>query len=200
MDETQKEIEGAAEYLQYHNFKSLMEWMTAEMILSRPEDPFQFIKQLMRKTIKKRLGDPYKPEDNVDLVRQCYAEASENADETGAIPGRGKDDGLDDDESDDDDFFGTKKSKKSSSSSTPENVIEKVQRLEKLVSSMREFTSTLQPQNAIKNLIETTCMLLSCDRATLFIVDPVTKDLRLHTSEGAVNVTKTRGGHCWWRC
>ena len=193
MDETQKEIEGAAEYLQYHNFKSLMEWMTAEMILSRPEDPFQFIKQLMRKTIKKRLGDPYKPEDNVDLVRQCYAEASENADETGAIPGRGKDDGLDDDESDDDDFFGTKKSKKSSSSSTPENVIEKVQRLEKLVSSMREFTSTLQPQDAIKNLIETTCMLLSCDRATLFIVDPVTKDLRLHTSEGAVNVTLKLG-------
>ena len=46
MDETQQEIEGAAEYLQYHNFKSLMEWMTAEMILSRPEDPFQFIKQL----------------------------------------------------------------------------------------------------------------------------------------------------------
>ena len=40
MDQTQKEIEGAAEYLQYHNFKSLMEWMTAEMILSRPEDPF----------------------------------------------------------------------------------------------------------------------------------------------------------------
>ena len=31
-------------------------------------------------------------------------------------------------------------------------------------------------------------MLLSCDRATLFIVDPVTKELRLHTSEGAVNV------------
>ena len=148
MDETQQEIEGAAEYLQYHNFKSLMEWMTAEMILSRPEDPFQFIKQLMRKTIKKRLGDPYKPEDNVDLVRQCYAEASENADETGAIPGRGHSDD-DEEESDDDDFFGEKKAAKKSSSSSSENVIEKVQRLEKLVSSMRDFTSTLTPKKLL---------------------------------------------------
>ena len=187
MDETQKEIEGAAEYLQYHNFKSLMEWMTAEMILSRPEDPFQFIKQLMRKTIKKRLGDPYKPEDNVDLVRQCYAEASENADETGAIPGRGHSDD-DEEESDDDDFFGEKKAAKKSSSSSSENVIEKVQRLEKLVSSMRDFTSTLTPEKAIGNLIEATCLLLSCDRATLFVVNPVTKELNMHTAEGNVNV------------
>ena len=43
--EQQKEIEGAAEYLQFHNFKSVMEWITAEMILSRPEDPFQFIQK-----------------------------------------------------------------------------------------------------------------------------------------------------------
>ena len=185
MDQTQKEIEGAAEYLQYHNFKSLMEWMTAEMILSRPEDPFQFIKQLMRTTIKKRLGDPYKPEDNVDLVRQCYAEASENADETSAIPGRGDNDDSEED-SDGDDFFGNKKSNKKGGGS--ENVIEKVQRLEKLVSSMRDFASTLHPEKAIGNLIETTCLLLSCDRATLFIVHPVSKELRLHTSEGMVNV------------
>ena len=142
--EQQKEIEGAAEYLQFHNFKSVMEWITAEMILSRPEDPFQFIQKLMKRTIKARLGDPYNPTSNGELVRRCYAEAAENADETGAVPGRG--DGEDDDEdSEDEDFFGTKNNKRGGSrpSSAPqEGVIDKVERLEKMVESLRAMAST----------------------------------------------------------
>ena len=116
MDETQKDIENAAEYLQFHNFKSVMEWITAEMILSRPEDPFQFIQRLMKRTVKARLGDPYNPADNVDLVRRCYAEAAENADETGAIPGR-QDAAEDDDDSDseDDDSLWRRREEKGSS-------------------------------------------------------------------------------------
>eukprot|EP00947_MAST-08B_sp_MAST-8B-sp1_P005098 g5098.t1 len=59
----ENEIEAAAEYLQKHNFKSLIEWMTAEVILSRPSDPFPFLRDLLHSKIEKRT-EGYKPEDN----------------------------------------------------------------------------------------------------------------------------------------
>ena len=45
--EPSTDVEGAAEYLQRHNFKTLIEWITAECILSRPTDPFPFVRDLL---------------------------------------------------------------------------------------------------------------------------------------------------------
>ena len=96
-------LETAAEYLQFHNFKSMVEWMTAEVILSRPDDPFQFLGGLLRSKVKSRGGADYDPAGTTDLVRQCYALAAEEADEHGRIRGGGAKGFADED---DDDEFG----------------------------------------------------------------------------------------------
>ena len=85
LPQAENEIEAAAEYLQKHNFKSLIEWMTAEVILSRPSDPFPFLRDLLHSKISTR-ADGYKPEDNSTYVQECYKEASDSADEHGRIP------------------------------------------------------------------------------------------------------------------
>ena len=40
--------EDAADYLSRTNFKSLIEWLTAETILSRPDDPLPFLRDLVQ--------------------------------------------------------------------------------------------------------------------------------------------------------
>ena len=59
--------------------------MTAEVILSRPSDPFPFLRDLLHGKIQTR-PDGYKPEDNSNFVQECYKEASDSADEHGRIP------------------------------------------------------------------------------------------------------------------
>jgi len=39
--------ESGEEYLNSMNFRALVEWITAEALLSRPEDPLAFIRLLM---------------------------------------------------------------------------------------------------------------------------------------------------------
>ena len=59
--------------------------MTAESILHRSEDPVIFCRQLLDKKIQGRGGSAFDPEQATEYVRQCYADASANADENGRI-------------------------------------------------------------------------------------------------------------------
>ena len=42
-DKDELKVESANEYLSRNKFKSLVEWLTAEVILNRPEDPLAFV-------------------------------------------------------------------------------------------------------------------------------------------------------------
>ena len=42
-------VEKATDYLSRINWKSLIEWMTAEAILNRPSDPIQFCRDILGK-------------------------------------------------------------------------------------------------------------------------------------------------------
>ncbi len=46
--------EEASEYLSRTNFKSVIEWITAEAILNRPSDPTTFVKGLLEQKIASR--------------------------------------------------------------------------------------------------------------------------------------------------
>jgi hypothetical protein len=46
--------EEASEYLARTNFKSIVEWITAEAILNRPDDPVIFVKNLLEAKIDAR--------------------------------------------------------------------------------------------------------------------------------------------------
>ena len=80
--------EDAADYLSRTNFKSIIELLTAEAILHRSEDPVLFCRTLLDQKIQARGGAAYAPEQATEYVRQCYADASANADENGRIQGK----------------------------------------------------------------------------------------------------------------
>lgn len=80
--------EKAAEYLNRVNWKSLVEWLTAEAILNRPADPLQFTRDLIGAKLGERGGLDFKPEQVTDWLRNCYTEATALVDENGVIRGK----------------------------------------------------------------------------------------------------------------
>lgn len=165
------DLETAAEYLQYHNFKSLVEWMTAEVILSRPDDPFQFLSGLLRSKVKGRGGADYDPANNTDLVRKCYALAAEEADEHGRIRGGGSK-GFDDDEDDEygDIDFGTSSGGKNKVSLSGD-VARRVEGLEQVLSASRRVGDSLELGVVAASIMEETTHLVGCARAELHILN-----------------------------
>ena len=55
-------IEKATEYLGRVNWKSLMEWLTAEAILNRPSDPLQYCRDVLGAKLAERGGADYRAE------------------------------------------------------------------------------------------------------------------------------------------
>ncbi|ETW10263.1 hypothetical protein H310_00612 [Aphanomyces invadans] len=78
--------EGGEEYLNSMNFRSLIEWLTAEALLSRPDDPLAFVRTVISEKLAQRSsGEAYNPDHAVAYIKQCYAEASASADENGRL-------------------------------------------------------------------------------------------------------------------
>lgn len=80
--------EKATEYLNRVNWKSLVEWLTAEAILNRPTDPLQFCRDLIGSRLGERGGSDFRPEQVTDWLRSCYTEATALVDEHGIIHGK----------------------------------------------------------------------------------------------------------------
>jgi len=159
--------EDASDYLARTNFKSLIEWLTAEAILNRPDDPLAFIKEVTGDKISARTDAKYSPEDATDYVRKCYAEASASADEEGRIHG---------------------KLIKSGNRSEESSMAQRLALLEKLIDASKVIAMQLDPFEATTTIISESCRLLQCDRATLFTLDPTRNELTLMVAEGAKEI------------
>ena len=183
VDKDDENLESAATYLQYHAWKSLVEWLTAEVILCRPEDPFKFIGGLLRAKIKARAGKAYNPADNGEFVRACYALASEKADEHGRIRG-GAQKVLDEDDSDDE--FGDIDYGPGNIVLTGE-VTRRVTNLERVLSASRRVSAAAASDVAgvAAALIEETTHLAGCARAQLYLLEGDGKDGRLVPCEAS---------------
>jgi len=48
--------EEASEYLARTNFKSIIEWVTAEAVLHRPDDPVSFVRNILEAKVDARGG------------------------------------------------------------------------------------------------------------------------------------------------
>ena len=75
--DTQATALEAEEFLTRHNFRPLVEWMTAEIVLNRPSDPFPFLRGLLDSRIRARGPRGYDPAAHTDYLQDCYANASE---------------------------------------------------------------------------------------------------------------------------
>ncbi|OQR96272.1 dual 3',5'-cyclic-AMP and-GMP phosphodiesterase [Thraustotheca clavata] len=163
--------EGGEEYLNSMNFRSLIEWLTAEALLSRPEDPLAFIRTIASEKLALRSsGENYNPEHAMAYIKQCYAEASASADENGRLCLRPKRDNL--------------------VTTSGENAANKrAALLEKLIQAFRIITMQLDPFEATNSIIKQTCKILNCERATLFKLDAARHVLNLSVAEGAAEIS-----------
>jgi len=159
----------AAEYLSRVNWKSMMEWLTAEVILNRPDDPLQFCRDLVGAKISERNGASFRPEAITDWLRNCYTEASALVDEHGIIHG---------------------KTIETASQSLAEQIDEykkKTESLSKILDASRSIAQ-LDPFEATNNIVTETCRILDCDRATMFTLDKINQELLLWAAEGVTNI------------
>ena len=161
--------EKATEYLNRVNWKSLVEWLTAEVILNRPVDPLQYCRDLLGGKLSERGGTDFRPEQVTDWLRNCYTEATSLVDEHGVIHG---------------------KSVETAQKTLPEQLEEmrrKVDAMEKLLDASRTIAN-LDPLQATSNIVNETCRILNCDRATIFTLDSAAQELTLCVAEGAKNI------------
>ena len=161
--------EKATDYLARVNWKTLVEWLTAEAILNRPADPVQFCRDLLGEKIAEHTGTNFRPDLITDWLRNCYTEATALVDEHGVIQG---------------------KKLETAQKSLPEQITElrrKIDGMQKLLDASSTI-ATLDPLQATENIVAETCRILSCDRATIFTVDRVTQELVLTVAEGAKNI------------
>ncbi len=166
--------EKSTDYLTRVNWKSLVEWLTAEIILNRPIDPLQYCRDLMGVKLAERGDTEFRPEVITDWLRNCYTEATTLVDEHGIIHGKT-----------------IEKSKQSMAEQVTE-LQKKVQGMQKLIDAVSSI-ACLDPFQATENVIAETRSILQCDRATIFTMDPVTNDLVLHVAEGARNIRVALG-------
>ncbi|RYY83865.1 hypothetical protein EON63_10380 [archaeon] len=134
------------------NWKSFVEWMTAEVILNRPHDPVQFCRDLLGEKLSENSGTNFRPDLITDWLRNCYTEATALVDEHGVIQG---------------------KKVETASKSLPEQITElrkKIDAMQKLLDASSTI-ATLDPLQATENIVSETCRILNCDRATIFTVD-----------------------------
>lgn len=161
--------EKSADYLTRVNWKSLVEWLTAEVILNRPIDTLQYCRDLLGIKLASRTSIEFRPEVITDWLRNCYTEATALVDEHGIIHG---------------------KSVETAQQNLAEQVTElkrKNEAMQKLLDALTSI-ATLDPFQATENIISETRKILSCDRATIFTIDSLSNELVLHVAEGARNI------------
>uniref|UniRef100_A0A7S1C5Y3 GAF domain-containing protein n=1 Tax=Bicosoecida sp. CB-2014 TaxID=1486930 RepID=A0A7S1C5Y3_9STRA len=161
--DSEKFSEGAADYLGKTNFKSLVEWLTAEVLFHRPDDPLAFVREVVGDKLSKRGGAPYDSRECDRYLQECYEDPSVDTDS--AMAGR-----------------------KEAEAELPEDAMNRLKVLEKLIVASRSIAKTLDPFAATSNIISETCNLLEADRATLFKLDPARGALKLMVAEGAEDI------------
>ena len=198
-----------SDYLARTNFKSLIEWMTAECILNRPEDPVQYCRNLLDIKISDRAGQEFAPTQPTEYVRGCYAEASAMADEHGRIHGKvvapvtsslntqanaARDDagrGERGEGRPPSPRVARRSPRRASPSRAPQmgDLQDRLALLEKIVVASRNVSTHLDPVEACNTIVSESCSILNADRASIFTLTPDRKMLKLHVAEGATSIT-----------
>lgn len=163
--------EEASDYISRTNFKTVIEWMTAEVILNRPDDPMVFCRNLLDQKIDGRGGVPFSPEQPSQYVRDCYEEASNLADEHGRIHGK------------------VVTPVSTSSNQQMEQMGARMGTLERLIEASRVIADCLDPFEATAVIVQQLLLAVNADRATIFVMTPDRRTLKLMTAEGATDIT-----------
>lgn len=147
----------------------MVEYLTAEVILHRPNDPLTYTRDVLNAKLSERGNNEYKSDQLTDWLRNVYTEASALVDENGVIH--------------------SNKTESSIPTSTEQvnDLNRKMDSINKLLDASRTIAS-LDPLQATENIIVQTCRILDCDRASIFTIDHTTNELIMCASEGIADI------------
>ena len=142
--------EDASAFLTRTNFKSIVEWLTAEAILNRPEDPMTYVRDLCDMKLCERGAEAYAADHATKYVQSCYSEAASLADEDGRIYGK------------------VVRAPKGVGGAKAEKMRLKAERLERLLKAAGDIQRSITPREACAKVVQVACDLLNADRASIF--------------------------------
>lgn len=152
-------VEAGEAYLNCIGFRSLIEWMTAEALLSRPNDPLKFCQALLQEKIgERKSGENFQPEHTLTYIKQCYAAASASADENGRILVQPR-------------KFAPTPLISNAPTFRHDNdptLAHRLSKMEQVIQACRIIGSELNFTEAIKIIIQQACAILNAERATLY--------------------------------
>ncbi|TMW63215.1 hypothetical protein Poli38472_002156 [Pythium oligandrum] len=172
--------EAGEAYLNSMGFRSLIEWITAESLLSRPEDPLVFIRSIVQEKLSERpASEKYQADHALTYIKQCYAAASASADENGRITIRPRKIAA---------SASNNNSSASGATAADAALTKRLAVLEKAIHASRLINIHLDPVEATTMIVKQACVVLNAERATLFIYEKSTNMLVLKVSEGAADI------------
>ena len=164
--------ESAADYVAHSNLKGLIEWITAEAILTRPDDPVQFARDLLgQKLVERSQATDFRPEEATGWLRATYAKAVAEVDENGVIHGE-------------------------NIPSATVSVAEELGLLKikmygvKTLLHSSAMLSVLNADEVARSALPLAINILRCDRSVVHIYDPVTNEMIVYSSSADDNKTK----------
>ena len=162
----------ATEYLNNVQWKKFLEYLSAEVVVHRPEDPLKFVRGLIDNRINERPTSDFNPTQIHEYLNNTYEDIKSHADIYGRLEPRAV--------------------QASSQDTVASDEIERLTRENKrwqvLFEAMGEILTKLDPQEAIDSIIASSCLLMNSDRATIFKTDHQTNELVLFAAEGATGI------------
>ena len=157
--------ESASDYVAQSNLKGMIEWLTAEAILTRPEDPVQFARDLLgQKLVERKKQTQFQPDEATQWLRATYAKAVAEVDENGIIHGENI---------------------PSATFSVSEELALlkiKMEGAQTIIRTTATSLSVLDKHEIAQNALPHITRILSCDRSVIHIYDPVTNEMIIHAS------------------
>eukprot|EP01138_Halocafeteria_seosinensis_P014547 gb/GECG01014851.1/.p1 GENE.gb/GECG01014851.1/~~gb/GECG01014851.1/.p1 ORF type:complete len:384 (+),score=64.34 gb/GECG01014851.1/:1-1152(+) len=174
-----KFVDEAGNYLSEYNFRTLMEWLTAEALFEMPEDPLSFICAVTKDRLRQRTQPGYRASDADDYLHDCYdlqTSDSKRNEKNAQLRSLQKEmlQGTD--------------TKEQQPVASDEQTTQRLHLLQSLIQASRAIATELDPMDATKNIISECTRLLEADRATLFKLDEPKEELVLMVAEGAKSI------------
>jgi len=139
------------QYMAAKNISSLLKWVATEIVVHRPEDPLAFLCNLSQRIVSR--GDyAYSAESIEGLIESARAKSSDQVAEESMAWNRAA------------------TATEAALARSPGAGATR-QDFSRMIESMRQIATELDPEKAARSIAEETCALLHCERAILFTFD-----------------------------
>ncbi|CCI39808.1 unnamed protein product [Albugo candida] len=167
-------------YLNSINFRSLIEWLTAETLLARPDDPLQFTRALIDEKMAQRTDhDLYQSQDAVMYLKQCYIAFANGQGRIGIQPRRS---------------IKNKESDKAPIEAQDGVTQQRLRSLENAITSCHRIANSLMFPEVVSSVIIAGKALLSAEHVILYLYDESLKCFLAQNSDLEVaHVPKDKG-------